>query len=41
MNYDNIFRQEVEDKVNNLAENQDLQNRERAIYRLKLGKSPG
>ena len=55
VNFDNIFRQEVEDEVNNLTNNQDLQNRENlgfnidfqefeldgAIYRLKLGKSPG
>ena len=55
MNFDNDFRQEVENEVNHLASNQDLHNAENlgfnidfqeseldgAIYRLKLGKSPG
>ena len=39
MNYDNIFRQEVEDKVNNLAENQHLQNRENLDFNIDFQES--
>ena len=39
VNFDNIFRQEVEDEVNNLADNQDLQNRENLGFNIDFQES--
>ena len=39
MNYDNNFRQVVENEVNNLANNQDLQNTENLSFNIDFQES--